>query len=131
MSPAGRPAHARSSYRRAAVVVLAGLTVLALAGFSAPRYPDPDGLVVDTAGALPDEVERRVEDRLTAYAEQTQNGIAVAVVGDMGGQSIEDYAEDLFDRWGVGTKEKDSGALLVIAMAERKVRIEVGYGLEG
>jgi uncharacterized protein len=86
---------------------------------------------VDAAGVVPDETEERVNAALLDYQRRTDNQIAVALVKTLGEATIEDYSEDLFDAWGVGEKGKDNGALLVIAMEERRIRIEVGFGLEG
>lgn len=55
----------------------------------------------------------------------------MAVVKDLGGMSIEEYAMDAFRKWGVGSKKEDNGLLILIAVKERKVRIETGYGTEG
>jgi uncharacterized protein len=73
----------------------------------------------------------RLDDMLAALDERTSAQIAVAVVDTIGDSYIEEYAVKMFERWGVGQKGKDNGVLLVVAMSERKIRIEVGYGLEG
>jgi uncharacterized protein len=96
--------------------------LLAFPGFTAP--------VVDEARAVPDDVERSVSGELEDYRRRSGNQVAVAVVKTTGGPSVEDYAEDLFDEWGVGTKGEDNGVLLLVALEDRRVRIEVGYGVE-
>jgi uncharacterized protein len=92
-------------------------------GFSAP--------VVDQANVVPAVVEQRLDDSLNAYQQASGNQIGVAVVKDTGDQSVEDYANDLFnDHWKLGDEEKDNGVLLLVVMGDRKLKIEVGFGLE-
>lgn len=93
-----------------------------------PRFEAP---VVDAADVVPDDAEDRLNRELIDYQERSGNQIAVAVVETIGEASIEDYSEDLFDEWGVGREDLDNGVLVVIAMSERRMRIEVGFGVEG
>ena len=92
--------------------------------------PKPEGWVSDFANVM--DAESR--DGITAVAqelkEKTGVELAVVTVKDMDGAVIEDYAVRLFGAWEIGQKGKDNGALLILAMEERKVRIEVGYDLE-
>ncbi|HYZ90788.1 MAG TPA: TPM domain-containing protein [Actinomycetota bacterium] len=115
-----------ASWLLLALVVSAGPAVGA--GERFPRFTAP---VVDAADVVPDDAEDQINSQLLDYQRRSGNQIAVAVVRTLGRASLEDYSEDLFDAWGVGEKGKDNGALLVIAMRERDIRIEVGYGLEG
>ena len=69
--------------------------------------------------------------KLKAFQERSGKQLAVATVSSLGGTSVEDYGNRLFREWKIGDKEKNDGALLLVAPNERKVRIEVGYGLEG
>lgn len=118
--------------RRAVLVLLAGVACVLISGSAiAQDFPRFTNHVVDAAGVVPDDAEDRINAQLAAYQKRSTNQIAVAVVETLDDTSVEDYAEDLFDEWGVGQKDKDNGALLVIAMQERQLRIEVGYGLEG
>ena len=87
--------------------------------------------VVDQAGVVPDAVEQQVDAELNSYQARSTNQIAVAVLKTTGSKSVEDCAVDLFRAWGVGQKGKDNGVLLLIANNDHKLRIEVGYGLEG
>ncbi len=121
-----RPAGGRAPVWLAALFVLLAAPTAVAQDF--PRFSAP---VVDAADAIPDEAERNVSRTLDDYQRRSGNQIAVAVVETLGDNSIEDYSEDLFDAWGVGEKDKDNGVLLVIAMNERAIRIEVGFGLEG
>jgi uncharacterized protein len=98
---------------------------------SAADFPDPSGYLVDAADAVSDAEQQQLESELAAYAARSSHQLAVAVVSSTGGDSIEDYANDLFGRWGVGSAERDDGVLIVIATNDRHLRIEVGRGLEG
>ncbi|HUR17926.1 MAG TPA: TPM domain-containing protein [Acidimicrobiales bacterium] len=93
-----------------------------------PKFTAP---VVDAAGEVPDEVEAQVNGALDDYQKRSGNQVAVAVVRTTGGRSFEDYSIDLARAWGLGQKGKDNGVLLLIATKDRKLRIEVGRGLEG
>jgi uncharacterized protein len=63
--------------------------------------------------------------------DKTGSEAAVVVIDTTGDESIEEYANGLFREWGIGNKQKNNGVLLLVAVKDRKMRIEVGYGLEG
>jgi uncharacterized protein len=87
--------------------------------------------VVDQAQILSPQVEGKLDQLLAAHERETSNQVVVATVASLEGYDISDYAVRLGRAWAIGQKEHDNGALLLVAPAERKVRIEVGYGLEG
>jgi hypothetical protein len=95
-----------------------------------PSFPALTGRVVDIANLLTPEEQARLEAKLKAHEEQTSDQVVVATVPSLGELSIENYANTLFNSWGLGQKDKNNGVLLLVAPKERKVRIEVGYGLE-
>lgn len=106
------------------------ILALAAAPASAVTYPPaPDGPVLDQAGLIPDAQEAALDARLREYTARTGRAIVVATVPSLEGETIEIYAVRLFEAWGIGGKESDQGLLLLVAPAERKVRIEVGFGL--
>lgn len=114
------------------VALMASLVFLLPAHAVEVAAPDVLSYVMDEAGIIPPDVEARIE-ALSARIETSTPGaqIAVVTVTSLDGLTIEEYAEELFDELGVGDKELDNGVLFVIAPTERKLRIEVGYGLEG
>jgi uncharacterized protein len=116
-----------------AFLLAAVLAVLNLAApaFADPTYPKLTGRVTDAAGVLPAETVISLEARLKALETTTGQQLVVATVPDLGGYEIEDYGVGLGRAWGIGQKDKNSGAILLVAPNQRKVRIEVGYGLEG
>ena len=89
----------------------------------------PQGFVSDFAKII--ENDDVLEIKLESYESKTSNEIAIATVQSIGEVSIEEYAVTLFEKWGIGKEDKDNGILLLVALEEKKVRIEVGYGLEG
>lgn len=89
------------------------------------------GYVNDFAGVLTLEQKNMLESKLAVFNASTSNEIAVVTVKNLGGDYIENYAVQLFKEWGIGTAKKDNGVLLLVALEDRKMRIEVGYGLEG
>ncbi len=89
------------------------------------------GRVVDTAGLLSSTATKKLTRLLTRHEEQTTNQIVVVTLPDLQGRTIEEYGYQLGRHWGIGQKERDNGVLLLVAKKERKLRIEVGYGLEG
>jgi uncharacterized protein len=95
------------------------------------EFPALSGRVVDAAGELDAGTRESLRAKLAAHEARTSNQIVVATVKSLNGNSIEEYANRLFRRWQLGQKGKNNGVLLLHAPAERKIRIEVGYGLEG
>ncbi len=112
-----------------AILLIAGLSVVAAE--AAPVFPELTGRVVDNAGMLDASQERRISQSLEAHENATTNQIVVVTLPNLGGYSIETYGYQLGRAWGIGQKGDDNGVLLIVAKRERKVRIEVGYGLEG
>lgn len=107
------------------------LLLLLMAGAAQAAMPArPAGPVLDQAGIIPDDAEAALGQKLSAYTAQTGRAVIVATVATLDGQDIESYANALFRTWGVGGAKTDQGVLFLIAPNDRKVRIEVGYGLE-
>lgn len=94
-------------------------------------FPPLTGRVVDQAGLLDAGTAKRLEQQLQAHEAATGNQLVVATLKDLQGLTIEDYGYQLGRAWGIGQKGKDNGVLLMVVPKLRKVRIEVGYGLEG
>ncbi len=118
----------RSAVRRLGLaLVLAILPSLVLA---APKFPALTGRVVDNAQLLSPATEAKLTADLAALEQKTGRQLVVATLPNLQGYEIEDYGYQLLRTWGVGRKAQDDGAILIVAPAERKVRIEVGYGLE-
>lgn len=86
--------------------------------------------VVDAANLLVPADESALDAKLAAYEKETGRQMVVATIPDLEGYPIEDYGYRLGRNWGIGSKDKDDGTLLIVAPNDRKVRIEVGYGLE-
>jgi uncharacterized protein len=108
-----------------------GLLVAVPARAADPEFPALSGRVVDAAKLLDAAAIARIEGRLAAHEAASTDQLVVATVPSLGGLAIEDYANRLHRNWGLGTRGRNNGALLLVAPAERRVRIEVGYGLEG
>ncbi|MEW6516240.1 MAG: TPM domain-containing protein [candidate division FCPU426 bacterium] len=90
----------------------------------------PMGRVSDFADVIPADKEAQIAGLLDYVKTATGAELAVVTVASLDGLAVDTYANQLFNQWGIGEKGKDNGALLLIAPNERKVRIEVGYGLE-
>ena len=111
------------------------LVLLSLAGGVAlpvegQTFPPAHGFVNDFAALLSAEGKAKLEAQLAKLENDTTAEVAVVTVKSLEGLAIEDYAVRLFEAWGIGKKGKDNGVLFIVAKEERKVRIEVGYGLE-
>lgn len=105
--------------------------LLLVAGAAHAAMPArPAGPVLDQAAIIPDADEAALAQKLSAYNAQTGRAVIVATVNSLDGQDIESYGAALGHEWGVGGKSTDQGLILLVAPNERKVRIEVGYGLE-
>ena len=114
---------------------IAGFVAVALLAWApaapARDWPKPVGFLSDFAGV----VDAASADSIDALAAELQAKtgaeLAVAVFKDLDGEEIEPAAVDLYQHWGIGRKGKDDGVLILLAVTERRVKIEVGYGLEG
>jgi uncharacterized protein len=106
------------------------LLCTALAAF-AVNYPALTGRIVDQAGIISAETRGAIEPKLVDLETKSGIQLVVATIKGLEGQEIEPYANELFRSWKLGEKTKNNGVLLVVAPNERRIRIEVGYGLEG
>ena len=95
-----------------------------------PKPATPQ-LVTDLAGVLSPEQKQALENKLVAIDDSSSNQIAVVILPTLDGNPIEEYATKLFREWGIGNTKTNNGVLLLIAVEDKKIRIEVGYGLEG
>ena len=120
-----------SCFSVAAFLALIVLPVSAALAQSTPEFPELSGRVVDKAGILSPTTESQITQVLQAHEQGTTEQIVVVTLPDLQGYPIEDYGYQLGRHWGIGQKGEDNGALLIVAQKERKIRIEVGYGLEG
>lgn len=98
---------------------------------SSLTFPALTGRVVDGAGLLSEANRAAITASLASLEAKTTDQLVVVTLKTLQGITIEDYGYQLGRRWKIGQKDKDSGVLLIVAAAERRVRIEVGYGLEG
>lgn len=121
------PAVMRSFWLLLAVWLAAVIPSVAMAD---PTFPALSGRVVDEAHLLQPAARDAIIAKLEKLQADTGDQLVVVTVPDLQGYEIEDYGYRLGRAWGIGQKENDSGALLIVAPTERKVRIEVGYGLE-
>jgi uncharacterized protein len=109
---------------------LLALLVLFAAPVAAQDLPPrPQGPIFDQADMLPADQEAALDQRLRDFDARTGNAVIVATVDNLQGDTVEDYAQKLYAAWGIGGAERDTGVLLLVAKQERKMRIEVGYGL--
>lgn len=111
-----------------AALVLAGF--LACAALAA-EIPPLTGRVVDAASMIDPQVRSNLESRLAAHEAASSDQVVVATIASLEGEVLEDFANRLFRAWGLGQADQDNGVLLLVARDDRKIRIEVGYGLEG
>jgi uncharacterized protein len=116
---------------------LLALVLAAVAGLCAALAPAQvtvpylSGRIVDEAGLLSPAVRDRISAMLKAHEAATGNQVAVLTLPTLQGESVEDYAVRVFEDWKLGQKDKDNGVLVLVVPQDRRMRIEVGYGLEG
>src|ERR687892_733576 len=114
---------------------VAGLTLLLvltiLRNGLALEIPALRGRVNDYAGMVPPDKTQQLEERLARFEKESGHQIAVLTIPSLEGEPIEDFSIRVAESWKIGQKGFDNGAILLIAQKDRKLRIEVGYGLEG
>lgn len=96
-----------------------------------PPRPNPPRLVNDLAGILLGNEAEMLESKLVAYNDSTSTQIAIVTIPTAGNYDIAEVALKILRGWGIGTKEKNNGVLLLVAVQDRKIRIETGTGMEG
>jgi uncharacterized protein len=111
-------------------IALAALLAASLAA-DAVTYPALTGRIVDQADIIPAATRAALEPKLSDLEAKSGIQLVVATVSSLEGEEIEPYANELFRTWKLGEKAKNNGVLLLVAPTEHRVRIEVGYGLEG
>jgi uncharacterized protein len=112
------------------LLILIFLAKLVFAGIEPDAVPVLTGHVNDYAGILSAETRSTLEKQLQQHEDSTSNQIVVLSVSSLNGEEIEDVANQIFNTWQLGQKDKNNGVLLLISLNDRKMRIEVGYGLE-
>ena len=118
------------SFVAGALALVAGL-ILWTAATAGPAFPSLTGRVVDDANILSAPTKSALTTKLEALEVKTARQLVVVTVTSLQGLAIEDYGYQLGRTWGIGEKGRNDGVLLIVAPNERRVRIEVGYGLEG
>src|SRR6266851_818362 len=114
------------------IVLILGLLFLGVSFTAAEGIKQirPTGYVTDLAGVIGAETKARLETLCAEVEQKTGAQMAIVTVGSLEGESVENYAVDLYKQLGVGSKKDNRGVLLLVAPNERKYRIEVGYGIE-
>ena len=115
----------------ALLLLVIGFLALGQWALAAPQFPNLTGRVVDDAELLSTSEHERLTSLLAEHESQTTNQVVVVTLESLQGYVIEDFGYQLGRHWDIGQEGKDNGVLLIVAPTERKVRIEVGYGLEG
>jgi uncharacterized protein len=115
-----------SRFRVAASLLLALVSVTSLRA----DFPKSQGYITDTARLLDAGAVTEIDASIRETEQKTAAEIAVVTVASLDGMSVEEYANRLFKEWGIGKKGRDNGVLILVAFNDRKIRIEVGYGLE-
>ena len=126
------PAPAATFYVRALLGLLLWLGLgLGARAQQVPPPPTPPRLVNDLARVMQPQEVSALEQKLVAYNDSTTSQIAVVTVPTLDGNDIADYAQKLYQSWGIGSKNNNNGILVLVAIKERQARIQTGYGLEG
>lgn len=112
-------------------VVFISILILASFSFADVKFPAPKGFVNDFAGVLSPSQLTQLRSITSSLKQKNGSELAVVTVKSVAPLDPKMYAVKLFNKWGIGEKGKDNGVLLLLAMEERRVEIEVGYGLEG
>jgi uncharacterized protein len=117
--------------RRVILAVVAWVVLTCAGAAQTLTFPALTGRVVDQAGLLGTEDRTALTATLASLEAKTTDQLVIVTLKSLQGTSIEDYGYQFGRRWQIGQKDKNNGALLIVAAGERRVRIEVGYGLEG
>jgi uncharacterized protein len=121
-------------HRNKLIIILALILFLLFTSFAAAATPEPPAVphdyVVDLAGVMDNAAKARLNALLLELEQKTTAQVLVLTVQSLDGQDIEGFSIGMAEKWKLGQKGKDNGALLVVAVQDRKYRFEIGYGLE-
>jgi uncharacterized protein len=116
------------------IVLSLGILFANVASAQQRAFPEYVGHINDFADIVDEQTEQKLETILTNFEKLTGTQIAVVTIQSLDDRPLEEYANELYRAWGIGAKtgeHKDKGALLLVALQDRRTRLEVGYGLEG
>jgi uncharacterized protein len=113
------------------IIIALFLVIVSATGFAQDFPAKPNKLVNDYTGTLSADQIQQLEQKLVAFDDSTSIQVAIAILKSVGEYDINDYAQQLGRAWGVGTKGKDNGVMIVVALGDRKISIQTGYGVEG
>lgn len=122
------------AFVKSAVAITAALLLIVAteaAGAEKKQFPRPTGAVNDFAGIIPAGAKASMEALAAEILDKTGTAVVVATMQSLDGEDPDMYATDLYAAWGIGKKGEDKGVLMFLAVQERRVRIETGYGVEG
>lgn len=114
----------------ASIATICALALTALAARATAIPPAPDRWVTDTAGMISEATRARLDARLESYERSSGHQIVVWIGKTIGGEDLADFSVKTFQAWRIGRKGHDDGVLMIVLAADRKIDIEVGYGLE-
>jgi uncharacterized protein len=117
--------------RHVILVVISWICLVSAGAAQTLSFPSLTGRVVDEANLFDPAARAALTETLAGLESKTTNQLVVVTLKSLQGTSIEDYGYQLGRKWQIGQRDKNNGALLIVVPNERKVRIEVGYGLEG
>ncbi len=113
------------------IAVVASLTVLLANAAAEEKFPARKGMINDFANVIPADAKQQMDTIVKGVLKQTGTSVIVATVPTIGDNYIQGYVNDLYRTWGIGKKGENKGVLIFVAVKEKKVRIETGYGVEG
>jgi uncharacterized protein len=113
------------------IIFSLGLVLCTLLAFAQDFPQRSNTLVTDYTNTLSPDNKQQLESKLVAYNDSTSTQIAVVIMKSTGNYDINDYAQQLLRKWGIGQKDKNNGILVLVAVGDRKVSIQTGYGAEG
>jgi uncharacterized protein len=113
------------------VILLSLLLVFSQGVFGEEDFPNPTGLVNDFAGLIPQGEKRKMEILANEVLQKTGTSVVVVAMPTIGDADAATYVTELYQKWGIGKKGEDKGVLIFLALKERRIRIETGYGVEG
>jgi len=112
------------------ILTVFGIFFFALPVFAYSSPNSPEGFINDFANMIGATAKQALEQKLVQFEKDTSNEISIVTINSLAGDTIENFAVKLFEEWKIGTAKNDNGVLLLISIDDRKMRIEVGYGLE-